>query len=108
MDGPSDISQVFPSIGSGAINSGANTATPVAIPDYPGTGATTTFRTQVISFMWPEGQWLGLTTGELNIGLVRDSILNSQNRFRNFEEKWLTPAMVGPVGASLRGVHTVA
>jgi hypothetical protein len=108
QDGPSDVSQLFPVVGSGAINNGANTATPVAIPDYPGTGSSTSFRTNVVSFMWPEGTWLGLTTGELNIGLVRDSILNSQNRFRNFEEKWVTPAFVGSVGSSLRTVHTVA
>lgn len=108
QDGPSDISQLFPVVGSGAINNGSNTATPVATPDYPGQGATTSFRTKVVSFMWPEGTWLGLTTGELNIGLVRDSILNSQNRFRNFEERWVTPAFVGSVGSSLRCVHTVA
>lgn len=108
QDGPSDISQLFPVVGSGAINNGSNTATPVAIPDYPGQGATTSFRTKVVSFMWPEGTWLGLTTGELNIGLVRDSILNSQNRFRNFEERWVTPAFVGSLGSSLRTVHTVA
>jgi len=107
LDGPSDISQLFPVIGSGAINTGGtNTATPVALPDYPGQGATTSFRTKVVSFMWAEGTWLGLTTGELNIGLVRDSILNSSNRFRNFEEVWESPAFVGL--QSLRCVHTVA
>ena len=108
QDGPSDVSQLFPVVGSGAINTGSNTATPVALPDYPGSGSSTAFRTKVVSFMWPEGTWLGLTTGELNIGLVRDSILNSQNRFRNFEERWVTPAFVGSVGSSLRTVHTVA
>lgn len=106
-DGPSDISQLFSTVGSGAINTGGtNTATPVAVPDYPGQGASTSFRTKVVSFMWAEGTWLGLTTGELNLGLVRDSILNSQNRFRNFEEVWETPAFVGL--QSLRTVHTVA
>ncbi len=106
-DGPSDISQLFATVGSGAINTGGvNNATPVAVPDYPGQGATTSFRTKVVSFMWAEGTWLNLTTGELNIGLVRDSILNSQNRFRNFEEIWETPAFVGL--QSLRCVHTVA
>ena len=89
-----------------ALNTGTNSATPVAIPDYPGTGATTSFRTAVISFMWAEGTWLGLTTGEMNLGLVRDSILNSQNRFRNFTEAWETTAFVGLL--SLRGNHTVA
>lgn len=107
QDGPSDISQLFSTTGlSGATNTGINSATPIAIPDYPGTGVTTSFRTKVVSFMWAEGTWLGLTTGELNLGLVRDSILNSQNRFRNFQEEWETPAFVGT--RSLRGVHTVA
>jgi hypothetical protein len=106
-DGPSDISQLFPNVGSGAINTnGINNATPVPVPDYPGQGATTSFRTKIVSFMWAEGTWLNLTTGELNLGLVRDSILNSQNRFRNFEEVWETPAFVGL--QSLRCVHTVA
>lgn len=106
-DGPTDISQLFATVGSGAINTnGVNNATPVAVPDYPGQLTSTSFRTKVVSFMWAEGTWLGLTTGELNLGLVRDSILNSQNRFRNFEEVWETPAFVGL--QSLRTVHTVA
>lgn len=106
-DGPSDTTQLFSSPGSGAINvNGVNNATPIAIPDYPGSGATTSFRTKLVSFMWAEGTWLGLTTGELNIGLVRDSILNTQNRFRNFEEVWETPAFVGT--ESLRCTHTIA
>lgn len=107
LDGPSDVNQLFPSPGSGAINiNGVNNATPIPIPDFPGSGATTSFRTQIVSFMWGEGTWLNLTTGELNLGLVRDSILNSQNKFRNFEEVWETPGFVG--FESLRGVHTVA
>lgn len=107
QDGPSDISQLFSTTGvTAATNTGTNSATPIAIPDYPGTGATTSFRTKIVSFMWAEGTWLGLTTGELNLGLVRDSILNAQNRFRNFQEEWETPAFVGT--RSLRCVHTVA
>lgn len=106
-DGPSDISQLFATVGGGAINTdGINNATPVAVPDYPGSGSGSEFRSEVVSFMWAEGTWLGLTTGELNLGLVRDSILNSQNRFRNFEEVWETPAFVGL--QSLRTVHTIA
>jgi len=107
QDGPTDISQLFVTTGfSGATGNGTTLGTPIAIPDYPGTGATTSFRTQVISFMWAEGTWLGLTTGELNLGLVRDSILNSQNRYRQFSEVWETPAFVGT--RTLRGEHTVA
>jgi hypothetical protein len=106
-DGPTDISQLFTAPTSGAVNvDGVNSATPEALPDYPGTGATTSFRNKIVTFMWAEGTWLGLTTGELNIGLVRDSILNSQNRFRNFQESWETPAFVGL--ESLRCVHTCA
>jgi hypothetical protein len=107
QDGPSDISQLFAAIGSGAVNTGGvNNATPVAIPDYPGQGSSTSFRTKVVTYLWGEGTWIGLTTGELNLGLVRDSFLNSQNRFRNFEEGWETPAYVG--ARSFRCVHTVA
>jgi hypothetical protein len=106
VDGPSDVGQLFTTPGSGAINTGSNTATPIAIPDYPGSGSGDSFRTEVVSYMWGEGTWLNLTTGELNLGLVRDSILNTQNKFRNFEEVWETPAFVG--NETLRCVHTVA
>lgn len=106
VDGPSDVSQLFASPGSGAINNGANNATPIPIPDYPGSGSGDSFRSEVVSYMWGEGTWLNLTTGELNLGLVRDSILNSQNKFRNFEEVWETPAFVG--NETLRCVHTTA
>ena len=107
LDGPSDISQLFSTTGlSAAVNTGTNSATPIAIPDYPGTGATTSFRTKVVSFVYAPGTFINGTTGELNLGLVRDSILNSQNRFRNFMEEWETPAFVGT--RALRCVHTVA
>jgi hypothetical protein len=106
-DGPSDTNQLFATVGGGAINTnGVNNATPVPVPDYPGTGSAGAFRSEVVSFMWAEGTWLGLTTGELNLGLVRDSVLNSQNRFRNFQEVWETPAFVGV--QSLRTTHTIA
>ncbi len=106
MDGPTDINQIFAAVGSGAINVGTNAATPVAIPDYPGSGNTTAFRSRVVTFMWAEGTWLGLTTGELSLGLVRDSILNAGNKWRNFSEVWEAPAFIGV--RSLRTVHTVA
>lgn len=112
-DGPTDVSQLFTTTGiaaaSGTVSGSTWTAgTPMAIPDYPGTGATTSFRTQVVTYMWAPGAVLGLTTGELNVGLVRDSILLAQNRFRSFNEQWETPAFVGPLGSLFRCVHTVA
>lgn len=107
LDGPSDVSQLFTTTGlAGATGNGTTMGTPIAIPDFPGSGSGAGFRTKVVSFMWAEGTWIDLTTGELNLGLVRDSALNAQNKFRNFMEEWETPALVGP--RSIRCVHTVA
>lgn len=108
QDGPTDITQLFATSGiTAATNTGANSATPMAIPDWPFTGSSSTFRNRVVSYLFPEGVWLGLTTGELVLGLVRDSILNSQNRFRSFQEEWETPAFVGGIGQTVRTVHSV-
>lgn len=42
--------------------------------------------------LFPEGGWLGLDSGSLDIGIVRDSTLNSTNDYQVFNEIWITAA----------------
>jgi len=46
-------------------------------------------------FMFPEGTWLGLDAGRLDLGVVRDSTLNSTNKYQIFAEQFLNAAKVG-------------
>lgn len=79
------------------------------VPGFPDT---------VQMLLWAEGDWLLLDGGELNLGLVRDSTLNSENRFQTFSESWEIPVNRGveplviymavqPTGASAATVSTV-
>ena len=45
--------------------------------------------------IYPTGSWLHLDAGELNLGVVRDSSLNSTNDFQIFAEGWENVAYVG-------------
>lgn len=74
LDGPTGGAQIW----------GAQTA-----------GALLEFPTTVIWYLFPEGTWLFLDGGELDLGLVRDSVLNSQNDFQIFMETFEGAAMVG-------------
>ena len=65
--------QVFAAQTAGAI---------LGFPDADGVGA----GTQVDVYAYPEGAWLFLDGGELDLGIVRDSTLNSTNDFRMFQE----------------------
>ena len=58
-------------------------------------GALLEFPTTVIWYLFPEGTWLFLDGGELDLGLVRDSVLNSTNDFQIFMETFEGAAMVG-------------
>ena len=40
----------------------------------------------VITYLYPEGSWLFLDGGQLDLGIVRDSTLNSTNDFQMFAE----------------------
>lgn len=64
------------------------------VPNYIGTVSTLIFR---------EGDWKYLDGGELNMGLVRDSVLNSTNRFQTFREEFATAAHRG-----IESIHLVA
>lgn len=55
----------------------ADTAAGGIVPDWP---------TAVDSVLFVEGDWLFLDGGTLDLGLVRDSALNSRNRYQTFIE----------------------
>jgi hypothetical protein len=50
-----------------------------ALRDWPNT---------VVFYVFPEGTWVRLDAGELDLGIVRDSTLNSKNNFQMFYEAW--------------------
>ena len=49
----------------------------------------------VVSYLFPEGAFIFLDGGELNLGLVRDSVLNSRNDFQMFSEVFENVAFHG-------------
>lgn len=77
------------------------------------------FADAISTLLFPEGDWLYLDGGTLDMGVVRDSTLNSQNRFQTFSEEFQTVAFRGiqsihlviraqPNGASAATVSTSA
>jgi len=75
LDGPSDgTAQVF----------GAQSAGPLE-----------TFPTDVQWALFPEGSFLFLDGGVLELGIVRDSVLNAENQFQIFGESFENVAFVG-------------
>jgi hypothetical protein len=46
--------------------------------------------------IYPEGAFLGVDSGTLELGIVRDSVLNSTNDFQVFGERFRNVALVGP------------
>jgi hypothetical protein len=54
------------------------------------------FDADVDWLVFPEGTWAFLDGGTLDLGIVRDSTLNAQNRFQTFLEVWETVAKFGP------------
>ncbi len=74
--------------------------------DGPSTGDGQVFGTQsagaILDFpdhiqycLYPAGSWLHLDSGELNLGVVRDSTLNATNDFQVFAETWENVAFTG-------------
>jgi hypothetical protein len=55
----------------------ANAAAGAAIPGFPD---------QIDALLFQSGSWLFLDGGNLDLGLVRDSVLNDRNRYRQFTE----------------------
>lgn len=59
------------------------------------------FPTTVKSYIFPEGSYLFLDGGTLDLGIVRDSTLNSTNDFEIFGETFENIAFVGPESLAL-------
>lgn len=77
-------------------------ATNSLVPDWPNNGGATApgHQTAVVStLLFREGDWLYLDGGTLDLGVVRDSTLNGQNRFQTFSENFETTAF--------RGIETI-
>jgi hypothetical protein len=53
------------------------------------------FPDAISSLLFAEGDWLYLDGGTLDLGVVRDSTLNGQNRFQTFSEEFGFPAFRG-------------
>lgn len=58
-------------------------------------GALANFLTTVVWYIFHEGAWLFLDMGRLDLGIVRDSVLNETNDFQAFMETFEGAAMVG-------------
>jgi hypothetical protein len=58
-------------------------------------GALLGFLSTIVWYLFSEGTWLFLDFGRLDLGIVRDSILNEQNDFQVFMETFEGIAMVG-------------
>jgi hypothetical protein len=80
--------------------------TPSFYVDTPSTGTSQVFAAQtagnLLAFptslqwaMFPEGSWLHLDAGQLDLGIVRDSTLNATNDYQIFAETWEQVAFVG-------------
>lgn len=61
-----------------------------------GTGAILDFPDTVVWYIYPEGSFLFLDGGTLELGIVRDSTLNNTNDYRIFGESFEQVAFVGP------------
>jgi len=63
-----------------------------ALDDYPD---------DVQYAIYPEGQFIGIDMGVLELGIVRDSTLNATNDFQVFGERFRNLAMLGPAQGAL-------
>lgn len=61
-----------------------------------GAGALETFPATVKWFIYPEGTWIFLDRGRLDLGIVRDSTLNATNTFQVWYETFEGIAKIGP------------
>lgn len=61
----------------------------------PSAGALWTWPTEVVWFLFPEGSFIYLDGGNLDLGLVRDSTLNSTNDYQIFYEEFNKVTFLG-------------
>lgn len=57
---------------------------------------------EAITYLFVEGTWLHLDAGQIDFGLVRDSVLNATNDFQIFSEVFENVAFHGVPGTSAR------
>jgi len=67
-------------------------------------GAVAAFPASIEALLWVEGDMLHLDGGTLDLGVVRDSSLNTVNRYKTFSESWEGVAHRGV--EAIRGVVT--
>jgi hypothetical protein len=58
-------------------------------------GALVSFPTTCVAYLYPEGSWLFTDGGTLDLGVVRDSVLNAGNNYRIFAETFENAVFVG-------------
>ena len=66
-----------------------------------GIGALLNWPTTVVTYLYPEGSWLFLDGGTLDLGVVRDSTLNAKNDFQMFAESFESAVFHGVVSHRL-------
>ncbi|WP_116996396.1 major capsid protein [Desertimonas flava] len=60
-----------------------------------GAGALAVFPTSIVSYVYAPGTFVRLDGGTLDVGLVRDSVLNRTNDLQLFMEEWIGMAKLG-------------
>lgn len=65
-----------------------------------GAGALDAFPDTIQWALFPEGEFLGIDSGVLELGIVRDSTLNSTNDFQVFGERFRNVVRIGPAQAA--------
>lgn len=63
-------------------------------------GAIDNFPSTAYAYVFPEGTFLHIDSGDLELGIVRDSTLNSTNDFQVFGETFENVARIGPAQAA--------
>ncbi len=71
-------------------------------------GALDDFPTTIQWAIFPEGEFLHLDAGTLDLGIVRDSSLNTTNDFQIFGENFENVARIGPAQGALWVTQTAA
>ncbi len=72
-----------------------NTTTQGAPWPQPVAGGVRSWPNQIEWFLFPEGAWVYLDGGTLDLGIVRDSTLNSQNDYQIFYEEFFGVCNLG-------------
>lgn len=70
-------------------------------------GAIDNFPLTAYGYVFPEGTFLHVDSGDLELGIVRDSTLNSTNDFQVFGETFENVARIGPAQAAKKIAMTV-